>query len=147
MSPRFFLFLSFVLCLFAGPAFCEPITAAIISGSAVLLSGFMGLYGGMKGAEMSAAAQREANELSLSMWQDQHAEEKKRFNVAKALENLRLRLYKEDREFSKKEYLEDKRYQRMNDYANNLLSLSTRGEQRAITSQSRWAAQAQMPIQ
>lgn len=155
MSPRFFLFLIFVFVTFLGNAFCivEPISAtavlgaAAISGGASIISGIMGLYGGLKGAELSAAAQREANELSYSMWREQSDEEKKRFNVAKALEKLRLKLYMEDREFSKDEYLENKQHQRVNEFTNNIIGLADRGASKGMALAQQWAGVAQLPIQ
>jgi len=148
MSPRFFLFLCFVFGAFLQNAFCEPVLiAAGITAGASILGGIMGLYGGVKGGEMSAAAQREANQLQYSMWQEQSTEEKQRFNVARALEKLRMKLYMEDRDFSKDEYLENKQYQRVNEFTNNLIGLADRGASKGMSLSAQWAAQAQLPIQ
>lgn len=147
MSPRFFLFLCFFFGIFLGQAFCEPITiAAGITAGATIVSGIMGLYGNYKAGELSAAAQREANQLSYSMWQEQNDEEKRRFNVAKALERLQLKLYGEDRAFNKQEYLENKRYKRVNEFANNIIALSDRSAQKGMGLAQQWAGQAQLPL-
>lgn len=140
--------MALVCIMFVDAGWCvhPMIIAGGIMAVGSIVGGLISSYGAGKAGEMSVAAQNEANMLNYQMFQEQSAEEKRRFGIQQALERLKMRLYKEEKDFTEQELLDNKAYSRANDFSNRIIGLSDRARIGSTTSAQAWAGQSQLKV-
>ena len=121
----------------------EPLSAGIIAGGALLSGLVSGLFG-ISAADQSVAAQRESNMLNYGLAQEEQAEDTRRFNISNALANLRIKMEKEQMEWTKEQAAEAKQAQQALGFSNRLVQLGNEANLRGQGLAGQWAAQSKL---
>jgi len=121
----------------------EPISAAILAGSE-LLSGLISSHFIGAAGEESAAAQREAQRLNMSLAEREMEESTRRFDLQQALEKMKYRLYKENQDWTKEQTEAKRQEEQALNFSNRLVGLSNSANLRGQGLASSWATQARL---
>jgi hypothetical protein len=124
----------------------EPISlgAAAIIGGGSLLSGLISSFFNSQAADEATSAAKEAQNQNYQLAMQERADNKERFSIQQAMENMKMKLFKENQEWTQENADEEKQASRAMGFANRLVSFGNSGNERGKGLASTWAQQSKL---
>lgn len=121
----------------------EPISAGIVAGGSIL-SGLISSYFTSAAAEQATQAAQRAQDQNYQLAMKESEKEDKRFNIQHAMENMKMKLFKENQAWTQKNAEEEKQANLALGFANRLSSMGDAGLARGQNLSGAWAAQKKL---